>query len=193
MKKLELFGLTIITLIVTAFITTPAFFAVSPLLKTEMGIMLLAIVTMAGITVRQLLYPNSKPVSTKVVLYCCLVLFASSSIVFFFSKEYFLIGSTFPLSFWHRVSFYTLPAITLESALVSLFKIFLEKSTIAGREHRYIKKLFYTYTLSTMAVNFMVILRLLEVQDHLYIARFVIVTAILVTILTTRKILLSKI
>lgn len=190
MKKLELFGLTIITLIVTAFVTTPAFFIVSPVLKTEMIIMLLALATMAGITVRQLLCPTAKPVSTKVLLYCSLVLFISSSIVFFFNKEYFLIGSSLPMSFWHRVSFYTLPAITLESSLVTLFKIFLKKSTEPGREHQYVKRLFYTYTISTMAINFMVILKLLPVADHLHIAQFVIVTALLITILVTRKIIL---
>lgn len=184
MKILEIFGLIIIALITTAFLTTPTFFTGVPLvMRIEILCMLVPLVLMAGITIRRLV-GNRPPLPIIFILVIALILYMTSSVVFFTNENYFWHGATLPLSFWHRVSFYTLPAITLESALVTLFVCLIaHPQRFTKRELVFISRLFYGYTLTTMIVNFMVIGNAgITVTQHLFIAKAIIIGAGVVTI-----------
>jgi hypothetical protein len=87
------------------------------------------------------------------------------------------------MPFWHRVSFYTLPAIALESAIVTGFQYMMQRSRyLTMREQSWITQLFYLYTLMTMAVNFLAIGKIIGVNLHIWIARIVIITSISILI-----------
>lgn len=184
MKKLELFGLVIVTLISTAFLTTPVFFTGVPILtRIEIVCMLVPLVIIAVATALRIFF-NRPQLPDAILFGLAVALYLTSSIVFFTNEAYFLHGTTLPLSFWHRVSFYTLPAITLESALVTMFGYFITHATrFTDGERTGISYLFYGYTIITMIVNFMVIINLgITVSDHLLIAKTISVGAALVAI-----------
>ncbi len=179
MQKLELFGLTIIFLIVAAFLNTPAFFSgISHTTVIEIWVLIIFLILIAATTIARFLGKDSKAMK-KLSYLSAGVLFVGSSIIFFTNSHYFWHGLALPYSFWHKVSFYTLPAIALESAIVTGFQyIATAQSHLVSRERSWVTTLFYFYTLTTMAVNFATIGGLIHIPTHLAIARIVIVTSI---------------
>lgn len=187
MNNLKIFGLTIIFLIVTAFLTTPSFFEnLSMVTIIQIICMLVFLITISITTIID--FRDKGAISLWANLLLIAFLFLSSSSVFLWNQDYFTHGLALPLSFWHRVSFYTLPAITLESAIVTAFVLFIKIKSLTKKEYYYTTSLFFMYTLFTLLVNFMVIGDIFfTVTDHLRIARVIIITFAIITLFVIRK------
>lgn len=183
MKNLHLFGLTIIILVTAAFINTPVFFrGLSLMTRIEVIILITFLITIALVTIGRL-YRKEPKLSNELSSFLGIGLFITSSAIFFGNTHYFYHGVTLPLPFWHRVSFYTLPAIALESAVVTGFQYMIDTiKKLSNREKSWITRLFFFYTLITMAINFMAIGKLISVGLHISIARIVIISTVSIAI-----------
>ena len=179
MNKLHLFGLTIITLVVAAFLNTPRFFiGVDPIIKIKIIALIALLVSIASVTIVRIFGKTNK-IPEWIPGFLGMGLFFISGSMFFFNTDYFWHGVSLPMPFWHRVSFYTLPAIALESTIVTGFEYTMTTiKKLTYRERSWVTRLFFLYTFMTMAVNFMAIGKLIDVSLHIAIARIVIVSSI---------------
>jgi hypothetical protein len=175
MKKLHLFGLTIITLIVAAFLNTPAFFVgLSKTTKIEIVILIIFLILIAlAAILRVFINWNSLPTWLPVIFGT--ILFMTSGFIFFYNADYFFHAINLPMPFWHRVSFYSLPAISLESAIVTGFEFIMSTvKNLSKKERKKITTLFIFYTIVIMVINFLAIGKIFEVSVHVTIARLII-------------------
>lgn len=174
MNKLKLFGVSVIALVITAFLTTPAFFAkISLLSHVQVVVMLLLLIIVCITTI---IMVAQKQVSELFLVKLIIALFLVSTSVFFGNPEYFHYALELPLSFWHRVSFYTLPVIVFESALITGFILFMDQYNFTKGERIYIYTLFGFYSLTTIGINFMTLGNLFTIESHIKIARVIIIT-----------------
>jgi len=179
MKKLHIFGLVIIGLVTAACINTPEFFTVvNPIVRIKMILLIVLLILIAGTTIIRF-WGESKIIPAWVPRALAVFLWIISGSMFFVHTEYFYQGVNLSLPFFHRVSFYTLPAIALESALVTGFEYLMNmirKTT--DREQSWIIMLFSLYTLMTMVVNFFAIGGIISVGLHIAIAQIVLVSSV---------------
>lgn len=170
---LELFGLVVISLITTAYLTNLYFLDILPESKMVLVGMLIGLIVVATASIWRL---SNRLVDEKIEVVIGGMLFVLASMVFVLFPSFFQLGvdSVFR-GFWYKVSFYTLPAIALETAIVSAFRIF-----IAPRCDKTTGNVFILYTISTMVTNFLAIFEVIDPDVHIAIARFVIVIAILI-------------
>ncbi len=183
MKKLHLFGLTIITLIVAALLNTPAFFVgITKATKIQMIILIIFLIFIALSAVLRI-FMNWACIPTWIPVLFGVILFMTSGYMFFYNTDYFLYAINMPMPYWHRVSFYTLPAISLESAIVTGFEYIMDTvKKITPSEKKFITTLFFLYTMMTMTVNFLAIGKLIDVYLHITITHIVIVSCIGISI-----------
>jgi hypothetical protein len=188
MKYLQIFGVTIITLIVTAFVTTPSFFNyMSVTTLMVVATLIVGLLFMIVATVGQL-SRYFYPLPNNVQVWVALLLFFMSSMLFVFFPEYFKAGVSLPMSFWHRVSFYTLPAIAFETGVITLFRLLVLGSVKVSRyEKKYLQTGVIVYAICVMVINFMTILGVMPVYTHLAISQGVIVTMIIFATLVALK------
>ena len=183
MKKLHLFGLTIITLIVAALLNTPAFFiGITKATKIQMIILIIFLILIAMSAILRI-FMNWAYIPAWIPVLFGVILFTTSSYMFFNNINYFQHALNLPMPFWHRVSFYTLPAIALESAIVTGFEyIMITAKKLNDMEKKKITILFIFYTIITMVINFLAIGTIINVDLHITIARLVIIFSIAITI-----------
>lgn len=185
MKKLHIFGLTIIGLVTYAYINVPEFFAVlTQNVAVRISLLISLLLIIAAITVVRLWF---KKISIPSVLpnTLGLLLWIISGSLFFFNPEYFYTGVNLPMPFWFRVSFYTLPAIALESSIVTGFEYLLTQlDNYSNREKKLTMFLFSLYTLMTMAINFLAIGEIIPVALHIMISKIVIASSMAILIVT---------
>jgi hypothetical protein len=188
MKKLHLFGLTIITLVVAAFLNTPAFFVgLSKATKIEIIILIIFLILIALSAILRV-FMNCNILPTWLPVIFGTILFITSGFLFFNNADYFLHAIKLPMPFWHRVSFYSLPAISLESAIVTGFEfIMISAKNLSKNERKKITSLFIFYTVVIMVINFLAIGKIFEVSVHVTIARLIIVFCIAVIMEITRR------
>ncbi len=193
MRNLHFFGLTIITLVIAAFLNTPTFFAgLTVSTKLEIITLIVFLILIAVTTLVRLLNKQNRMPSWLPITFGC-VLFITSGYMFFGNTAYFWHGINLPMPFWHRVSFYTLPAISLESAIVVGFEYIMNKaSNLSVSEKKPIRVLFFFYTLTTMAINFMAIGRIIEVSLHVSIARIILISSIAIVLAVLKAHLIKK-
>lgn len=188
MKKLHIFGLTIITLVVAALLNTPAFFiGITKATKIQMIILIVFLILIALAAVMRI-FMNWTAIPSWVSVMFGLILFMTSGYMFFKNTNYFQHAINLPMPFWHRVSFYTLPAIALESAIVTGFEYIMETAKkLSDNERKKITTLFIFYTLTTMAVNFLAIGRVLEVSTHIAIAQLILIMSVAIIASVVQK------
>ncbi len=192
MKELKTFGLIIIILIVVAFITTPQFFVGNALLSLIQILLLLPLlVAAAAMTLVELFLKKVPSVIFQTVI--AILLFVVASSIFLFNKEYLVHGLSLPLSFWHRVSFYTLPAIAFESGVITLFSVFIPRSKkLFEREKSYLFNCLGIYAISVMAINFATIAELVTIDTHVLISKGIIAVFIIFALAITTTSLIKK-
>ncbi len=175
MNNFKIIGTIIIGLVITAFFTTPEFFTnISLISHLQVIIMILLLLVVCVTTIIMVI---GKPVSDLFLVKLIVGLFLISASVFFGNEEYFSYAIDLPLSFWHRVSFYTLPVIAFESALITGFILFLKQNTFTRIERILTYGLFGFYSAVTFAVNFMTLGKIFfTIENHIAIARIVIIT-----------------
>lgn len=175
MHKLKLFGLVVISLIVVAFVTTPQFFVGNTVLSLTQILLLLPLLgAAAAMTLVELFSKKVPDVRFQTVV--AVLLFVTASSVFLVNKEYLDHGLSLTMSFWHRVSFYTLPAIAFESGVITLFSIFVPKSnSLSEREKNYLFSCLGIYAISVMVINFATILEFLSIDTHVFISKRIII------------------
>ncbi len=193
MKKLHLFGLTIITLIVAAFLNTPAFFVgLSKTTKIEIIILIIFLILIALTAIlRVFMNWNSIPIWLPIIFGT--ILFITSGFLFFYNADYFLHAISLPMPFWHRVSFYSLPAIALESSIVTGFEFIMSVAkNLSEREKKGFTTFFIFYTIVIMVINFLAIGTIIDVSLHVTIARIIIVFCVLVVMEIIRRQFVKK-
>jgi hypothetical protein len=176
MKKLHLFGITIISLVVAALINTPSFYiGLSKDTRIQM-IILITFLILIALTAILRIFMNWGIIPAWVSVFFGVALFITSGYMFFYNTDYFLHAINMPMPYWHRVSFYTLPAIALESAIVTGFEYIMNTANkLTGAEKKKITLLFIFYTITTMAINFLAIGTVIDVALHITIARLILI------------------
>jgi len=178
----EYLGIVVLLLILVAFIRTPQFFSFTPSsMHISMYIMLGGIV-LGGIsaTLRALGYQT--PYRYMVLL--ALVLTLSGGYVFIMLPEYFYIGVALPLSYWHQVSFLTLPAVCIEGGTITLFVALLRHGMHmrSKREEKLMIVFFIIYSTFMISRSFLTLGHVISIENHIMTSRLMAGIVIFVTI-----------
>lgn len=181
-KISEAVGVLVLMLILVAFIRTPEFFTLTPSsMHIDMYIMLVGIV-LGGISATARVLGYHAPYRYMVLL--ALILTLSGGYVFLMVPEYFYIGVALPLSYWHQVSFLTLPAVCIEGGTITLFLALLEHGMHmrTKREEIWMIIFFILYSALMISRSFLTLGHVISIENHIMTSRLMAGIVIFVTV-----------
>lgn len=96
--------------------------------------------------------------------------------------EFFHSMKDIPYSYWHRVSFYSMPAICIEGGLFNLFRVYsvYARDKRTRNEHYALFVGFLMYAVTAISVNFLAIGNSISVDTQLLFSRIILCGACIV-------------
>ena len=178
---IEILGISVLMLIIVAFIRTPEFFTLTPdSMHTSIYFMFFGIMLgMISAVIRLI-----KPLPYRYMVLLALFLTFAGGYVFIMLPEYFYIGASLPLSYWHRVSFLTLPAVCIEGGTITLFVALLEHGMHmrSKREEKLMIVFFVIYSTFMISRSFLTLGHIISIENHITTSRLMAGIVIFVTI-----------
>jgi hypothetical protein len=178
----EAAGVLVLLLILVAFIRTPEFFTLTPSsMHADMYIMLGGIV-LGGISATARILGYHTPYRYMVLL--AIFLTISGGYIFFMVPEYLYTGVALPLSYWHQVSFLTLPAVCIEGGTMTLFLALLEHGMHmrTQREKVGMVTFFVMYSTFMISRSFLTLGHVISIENHIMTSRLMAGIVIFVTV-----------
>jgi hypothetical protein len=109
-----------------------------------------------------------------------LLCLAAGGYYFLFYPQYFSQMHSSILSFWYRACLYSLPAICIEGGVLTLVTVLQESDSqcLTTREKKFLYVGFISYAIIAIAVNFMALGNVIQVQTHIAFTKAVLIALI---------------
>lgn len=185
MKFLELLGISVLVLVTSAILVNIQVIKNFPQSKISIIFaMVVMLVFLLGTSIVRMLGKwNYDWLSILGVM-----LFVTGGCVIYFAPVYFTVAIDLPVSFWHKVVWYTLPAVMIEGGIFTMFTVLMENGThdnLFIREKRLLSVAFLGYAVFTVTFNFLVLNGIFLPEEHVFWSQivYVIISAITVNII----------
>ena len=178
LKITEGLGIIVLILVIVAFCSHPQLFYFDTILATGYVWLMFFLMSISVITSVCYLFTDIKIQPHRLLLGFSLVLLGY--VIFFIYPQYLYIALNKDLFFWAIVSGYTLPAIAAEGGVFTLVTVFCEKNILSVREKYMITVGVIIYTGINILVNFLAIHKVIQVAQHIILAKisFLILVAV---------------